>query len=296
MNSIAEDVTKLLVEKLERGIVPWQRPWSLTGEGGRPLRHEGTPYTGINCPWLWAIADSRGYRSRYWMTMRQAEELGGRVRKGAEPTISIYASSFRKTGTSPLTGETTAQLIRFLRSYFVYNADEIEGLPVWYYPRPVAPTPTLLSDRQDAIDAFFETIPSTVRYGGDRAFFSPLTDHIQMPRLSNFASADAFASTLAHEHVHWTGERNRLDRTFGKRFGDAAYAFEELVAVLGQSFICAELGLPTELHDNHANYLGSWISVLKNDKAAIFLASTKAEQAVKFLQAFGSAMIVAKAA
>ncbi|MGN8000971.1 ArdC family protein [Sphingomonas sp. 22176] len=296
MNSIAEEVTKLLLQKLEQGIVPWKRPWSLTGEGGRPLRHEGTPYTGINCPWLWSIADSRGYKSRYWMTKRQAEELGGRVRKGAEATISIYASSFRKQGKSLLTGETTAQLIRFLRSYLVYNADEIDGLPAWYYPRPVAPTPTLLSLRQEAIDAFFEQIPSVVRYGGSQAYFSPLSDHIQMPRLAHFTSVDLFASTLAHEHVHWTGARSRLDRTFGKRFGDKAYAFEELVACLGQSFICAELGLPTELHDNHASYLGSWIRVLKDDKAAVFLASTKAEQAVRYLQAFASVTPVAKAA
>jgi len=285
---IATEITDTIIARLEAGVPPWVRPWSLTGEGGRPLRHEGTPYNGINCLWLWSIADKRGHRSRYWMTARQATELGGCVRRDAQPSMSIYASTFRKAGMPTLTGEASAQLIRFLRSYIVYNADEIEGLPSYYYPRDVAPTPQLLSDRQDAIDAFFAAIPAEVRHGGGQAYFSPLLDYIRMPHAGSFKSADAYASTRGHETVHWSGHQSRLDRTFGKRFGDKAYAMEELVAEAGAAMICGDLGLPTELHDSHASYIGHWLAVLRADKSAIFLAAAKAEQAFNYLRAFSA--------
>ncbi|EJU09698.1 hypothetical protein LH128_27621 [Sphingomonas sp. LH128] len=286
---IAREVTNTIVSWLETGTTPWARSWSLTGEGGRPLRHEGTPYNGINCLWLWTIADARGYRSRYWMTARQAEELRAHVRRKADPSMSIYASSFRKAGQPGLPGEATGQLIRFLRHYIVYNADEIEGLPDYYYARDVPPTPSLLSQRQDAIDSFFAAIPAEVRHGGDEAYYSPLGDYIQLPRPGSFRSGDAYASTRAHESAHWSGSKDRLNRTFGKRFGDEAYAVEELCAELTASYVCADLGLPTELHDSHASYLAHWIRVLRTDHSAIFTASAKAEQAFNYLRAFSFA-------
>lgn len=286
---IAAEVTRTIIAKLEAGSPPWIRPWSVTGEGGRPLRHEGSPYLGINSLWLWAIADTYGYRSRYWMTARQAEELGGRVRRGAQASMSIYASTFRKTGVADLTGQATAQLIRFLRSYTVYNADEIDGLPGYYHPRDIVPTPILLSQRQTAIDAFFAPIPAELRHGGDRAFFHPVLDYVQMPKFGSFRSADSYASVLSHELSHWSGGKSRLDRTFGKRFGDEAYGFEELVAELSSSYICAELGLPSDLHNSHASYIASWLSILRADQGAVFLAATKAEQAFRYLRAFSHA-------
>jgi antirestriction protein ArdC len=285
---IAADITATIIAKLEAGTTPWQRPWSIIGESGRPLRHEGVAYTGINALWLWATADTYGYRSRYWMTARQARALGGEVCRDARPSFSVYASTFRKAGMPNSLGMSADRMIRFLRSYVVYNADEITGLPDYYYPRPVAPTPQLLSDRQDRIDTFFGAIPSKVRHGGARAYFDPTFDYIQMPHIGSFGSVDAHASILAHESCHWTGHRTRLDRTFGKRFGDNAYCVEELVAELGSAMICGDLGLPTELHDSHASYLASWLAVLRADKTAIFLAATKAEQAFSYLRAFSA--------
>ena len=288
VRDIAGEVTATILARLEAGILPWARSWSLTGEGGRPLRHEGTPYSGINTLWLWATADMRGYRSRYWMTARQAGELGGCIRPGACPSMSLYASVFRKPGQPMLTGESAARFIRFLRSYAVYNADEIDGLPAWYYPRDVPPTPALLSQRQDAIDAFFTAIPARVRHGGDEAYYCPGTDRIQLPHPGSFASGDAYASTRGHETAHWSGAPARLARTFGKRFGDRAYAMEELTAELTASMICADLGLPTSLHDSHASYVSHWMTVMRADTSAIFTAAARAEQAFAYLRGFST--------
>ena len=134
-------------------------------------------------------------------------------------------------------------------------------LPAYFYPADEDPTPVDPSARQSAIDAFFEPIPAEVRHGGDRAYFHPTFDYIQMPHQRSFKSMDHYASTRAHETVHWSGGTARLARTFGKRFGDQAYSFEELVAEIGSGLVCAHLGLPNELHDNHASYVGHWLKL-----------------------------------
>lgn len=282
---VAQEITDLIIRKLETGVAPWQRPWRSLGASGRPLRHQGSPYTGINTIYLWAIADTAGYRSRYWMTYRQAEELGGQVMRGERASTSVYFNSINREETDVSTGEATNRVIRFMRSYAVFNADQIEGLPGHFYAEtdPVPPAP---SEHQAAIDAFFSPIPIEVRHGGDRAYYSPSHDFIQLPRLAAFTSAHHYAGTKGHEMAHATGHANRLGRTFGKRFGDDAYAMEELVADLAAGFIGAHLGLPNELIDNHASYLDHWLRVLRADKTAIITAASKAEQAFKWLSAF----------
>jgi antirestriction protein ArdC len=140
------------------------------------------------------------------------------------------------------------------------------------------------SEHRAAIDAFFDALPGNVRHGGDQAYFSPIGDYIQMPKRGAFRSDDHYASTLGHEYTHWSGAANRLGREFGKRFGDSAYAFEELVASIGQCLVCAELGLPGDLHDNHASYIDHWLKILKSDSSAIIKAASKAEQAFAYLR------------
>lgn len=282
---VAAEITDLIIRKLEEGVPPWSRPWSLGHAGGRPLRHCGTPYTGINTLYLWAVADAECYRSRYWMTYRQAEALGGNVRRGETGAVSVYYSSFKKLEADPDTGRDVERSIRFLRHYIVFNADQIDGLPAYFY----VVEPELLvapSERQAEIDAFFAAIPADVRHGGNEAYFSPTFDYIQMPHRSAFTSIDHYASTRCHETVHWSGHAKRLSRTFGKRFGDAAYAFEELVAEIGAGLCCSQLGLPNILHDSHASYVGHWLGILRGDKTAIIHAAAKAEQAFTYLTAF----------
>lgn len=283
---VAAEITNLIIKKLEEGVPPWNRPWRVQGGGGRPLRHCGTPYTGINTFYLWAIGDAQGYRSRYWMTYRQAEALGGNVRRGEAGSLSVYYSSFKKTEANPVTGVEKERSIRFLRHYMVFNADQIDGLPAHYYPPVEDPAPIDPSLHQAEIDRFFAAIPAQVRHGGDQAYFAPTLDYIQMPHQRAFRSMDHYASVRAHETTHWTGGTKRLARTFGKRFGDKAYSFEELVAEIGSGLICAHLGLPNELHVSHASYVAHWLSILRGDKTAIIHAASKAEQAFNYMLAF----------
>jgi antirestriction protein ArdC len=285
---VAAEITALIIAKLEAGVPPWSRPWTGGGATGGPLRHCGTPYTGINRLYLWAVADSCGYTSRYWMTYRQAGELGGQVRKGEKSALSVYYNSVSRTEADPRTGEESQKNIRFLRAYSVFNAAQIDGLPNYFYPDTAEPTPVEPSVRQGSIDAFFSAIPANVRHGGNQAYFSPTFDYIQLPEPRAFKSIDHYASTRAHESVHWSGHKDRLARTFGNRFGDKAYSAEELVAEIGAGFICAELGLPNELHDSHASYVGHWLGLLKGDKTAIIHAASKAEQALTYLRGFSA--------
>lgn len=284
---MAAEITNLIIEKIEQGVPPWKRPWRKNpGQGVRPRRHCGTPYTGINALYLWALGDAHGYASRYWMTFRQALALGGNVRKGESGAISVYYSSFKKTETNVSTGMAIEKDIRFLRHYHVFNADQIDGLAPYFYEIPSDENALAPSEHQAAIDTFFAGIPAQVRHGGDRAYFSPTFDYVQMPRPGTFETMDHYASTRLHETVHWTGHTDRLARAFGRRFGDNAYAFEELVAEIGAGLGCAELGLPSELHENHASYVAHWLSILRADKTAIIHAAAKAEQAMAFLRSF----------
>lgn len=238
---------------------------------------------------LWAMGDAKGYSSRHRMTYRQAEALGGQVRKGETSSLSVYFSQISKTEQDRVTGEDHTRAIRFLKAYNVFNADQIDDLPAHYYPVLTAPDRREESQHRGAIEAFFGTLPMDLRYGGNAAFFSPSGDYVQMLPREAFLSDDHFASTLGHEAVHWSGGKTRLERTFGKCFGDKAYAFEELVASIGQCLICADLGLPGELHDNHASYIGHWLEILKGDSSAIIHAAANAEQAFSYLKAFGGA-------
>ncbi len=132
-------------------------------------------------------------------------------------------------------------------------------------------------------EAYFSAVGADVRHGGDRAFYCPSQDFILLPNPEGFVDAASYYSTLGHEHIHWTGTEKRCDRQFGKRFGDQAYAYEELVAELGSAFLCAALGLDGKLQ--HPEYLGHWAKVLKAEPKTLWTVGSKASQAVAFLDA-----------
>ena len=281
-------VTDTIIAELEKGERPWLKPWNAEHAAGkitRPLRHNGLPYSGINVVMLWAEAMEKGYNAPLWMTFKQAQELGGHVRKGEHGSLVVYANTITKTEQDETTGEDVEHHIPFMKGYTVFNAEQVDGLPAHFYAtRAIAPNEI---DRLDRVEQFFASTGAVIRHGGDRAYYSPSQDAVQMPALSLFRDGESYYATLAHEMTHWTKHESRLQRDFGrKRFGDVGYAMEELVAEIGAAFLCADLQITPETRKDHAAYIASWLTVLKHDKRAIFTAASYAQQAVDYLHAY----------
>ncbi len=279
-----ERVTAQIVTSLEKGVRPWVKPWSASQPAGQfvlPLRGNGVPYRGINILMLWGAALDHGFTARTWLTFKQALALGACVRKGEKGSLVVYASSFSRSETDEATGEENERNIPFLKGYTVFNADQVDGLPDSY--RTPAPALPAGIERDQRAEAFAAATGATIRHGGDKAFYNYGTDIVQMPPMQAFRDAESYYGTLIHELTHWTGHDRRLARTFGKRFGDRAYAFEELVAELGSAFLSADLALTLEPRADHAAYLGHWLDVLKTDKRAIFTAASHAQRAADYL-------------
>ncbi len=277
-------VTNQIVAELERGVRPWMKPWSVNHAAGRisrPLRHNGTPYAGINVLMLWASAEEAGFASPYWLTFKQCQELGGQVKKGEKGSPVVYANTFTKSETTA-EGAIVEEQIPFLKQYTVFNSEQCSGLPECFTQLVIEPRETI--ERIAAADEFFTNTGADIRTGGNQAYYSITHDYIQMPPLECFRDAEAHAATLAHELTHWTRHETRLNRDFGrKRFGDAGYSFEELTAELGSAYLSADLAITPEVRPDHASYIHSWLEVLKQDKRAIFTAASHASKAVDFL-------------
>jgi antirestriction protein ArdC len=282
---VYDRITNQIVAELEKGVRPWHRSWNAEHAAGRitrPLRANGISYQGINVLMLWSAALDKGYAAPIWMTFKQALELKANVRKGEHGSLVVYADKIIRTETDTDTGEESERAIPFMKGYTVFNVEQIDGLPEHYYAKPAPRTETV--QRIERVEKFFAATGATVRHGGNRAFYSPASDCVQMPPFESFRDAESYYATLAHEGTHWTRHPSRLDRDFGrKRFGDEGYAVEELVAELGSAFLCADLELTPEVREDHASYIASWIKVLKNDKRAIFSAASHAQRAADFL-------------
>ena len=280
-------VTNQIVASLESGVRPWMKPWSSRPAGSGvvlPLRCNGIPYRGINILMLWGAAIDNGFTAANWLTFKQALELGGCVRKGEKGSLVVYASSFSRSETDEATGEENERDIPFLKGYTVFNADQIDGLPD-SFRTPAPPLPAGI-ERSERAEQFAAATGAAIRHGGDKAFYNYGADFVQMPPLQAFRDAESYYSTLTHELTHWTGHAQRLARSFGKRFGDKAYGFEELIAELGAAFLSASLDLTPEPRPDHADYIGHWLAVLKADNRAIFTAASHAQRAADFLISF----------
>lgn len=286
---IYQTITNRIIADLENGVRPWMKPWSTEHGEGRislPLRSNGIPYRGINVLTLWSEAIEKGFGSPHWMTFKQAQELGGHVRKGERAAQVVYANILSRTETDEISGEETEREIPFLKSYAVFNAEQIEALPERFRQKPLERASDI--QRIAHAEAFVRSTGAEVRHGGGQAYYSITHDHVQMPLFETFVDAGSYYATLTHELTHWTRHKNRLDRDFGrKRWGDEGYAAEELVAELGSTFLCADLELTPEVRDDHAAYIANWLAVLKKDKRAIFTAASYAQRAADFLLAFG---------
>jgi antirestriction protein ArdC len=279
-------VTDRIVAALEAGTKPWRKRWSAVGGAdGLQLRATGQEYRGINQLLLTLTASMEGYSSPYWLTFKQALELGGNVRKGERSTeIVFYKKLTVEDRDAPEGEEERKKQIPMLRSYRVFNAEQCEGLPERFTAKPTA-EPVDGKARDAAAEAALRSCGATIREGGNRAFFAPGPDLVQLPPFHAFESVGAYLATLAHELTHWTGHSSRLDRLKLAPFGSPDYAREELVAEIGAAFICARLGIAGEHIDDHASYLASWLKVLRTDKRAIFKAAAFAQAAADLVLA-----------
>jgi antirestriction protein ArdC len=281
-------VTAQIINAIEQGVGTWRMPWHTSGRYAfSPINAASKkPYRGINTVCLWAAAQAKGYERGEWATYQQWQDKRAQVRKGEKATLVVFWKFANDSGESQEDGtECSRSRLLFTRGYSVFNAAQVDG----YTPTVDCEMPML--ERIAHAETFFRAIGADLHHGGNRAFYSPATDHIQMPPFGAFADSVAYYSTLAHEHTHWTATVARCDRQLGKRFGDNAYAAEELIAELGAAFTCAHLGLNTEPREDHAQYLASWLRVLKADSKAIFTAASKAQHATDWLiaRAGGSA-------
>lgn len=281
---VYQRVTDRIVAAIEGGNVgSWSRPWHTTGGAAFSPINVGSrkAYRGINTLCLWAAAQAKGYGSGTWGTYKQWQDRGAQVRKGEKASEVVFWKF--ANGGAAAEGEDTVPAsagrsrLLFTRGYSVFNAAQVEGYA------PAVEKPATLNDRIAHADSFFAKVGAAVQHGGNSAHYSPATDHIQMPPFQAFKDSVGYYSVLAHETTHWTSRGDRCDRQLGKRFGDAAYAAEELIAELGAAFCCAHLELASEPREDHAKYVANWLGVLKADKRAIFVAASRAQAAVDFM-------------
>lgn len=282
---IHQHITNQIVEKIEAGAGSFEMPWHRSGPAlTRPVNaHTGRAYRGVNILALWVAAEQAGYGSGYWATYQQWGKLGAQVRRGQKGTpIAFYKTEEREIEDDE-TGEVERTTYWFARASWVFNAEQVEG----WTPPPVARAHA--AKVIEAVEVFLGATGAQVRHGGDRAYYRPAADYIQMPERNRFKGSstssptEAYYATLLHELTHWTGHEKRLDRRLSNRFGDQAYAMEELIAELGAAFLCADLGITNRPRADHAAYIASWLEVLKRDKRAIFSAASKASQAADYL-------------
>jgi antirestriction protein ArdC len=284
---IHQHITDKIVSAIEHGAGEFRLPWHRsTGNIMRSVNIASKKaYRGINILALWATADEKGFSSGVWGTYRQWAEAGAQVRKGEKAAFVVFYKELAFAA-DPETGDAETATRLLARATPVFAAEQVDGFTP---PTIIAPA-TIIPPIAQA-EAFVAATGAAIHYGGDRAYYRPSTDSIHLPPRDAFIGtptstpAESYFSTLCHELTHWTSPEPRCNRQLGKRFGDQAYAMEELVAGLGAAFLCADLRITDTPRTDHAQYLASWLAVLKADKKAIFTAASKASEATAFLAA-----------
>lgn len=288
-NHLAEQVTNEIIAELQQGKAIWQKPWS---SYGLPKNYgSGRPYEGFNAFYLHHVTEKNNYRAPYFITFKQAQELGGRVKKGQKGTPIVYWKIFEakeKEQPVDLAAEgkdrPCTRFVPFL--WTVFNIDQVEGVDFQLPTVPERSGPQILEACQQVVDGFPQPSPK-VLHGGTQAYYAPVKDIVQMPDPRRFVSSEAYHATLFHELIHATGHPTRLNRFAPEettaRFGDEAYSREELVAEMGASFLCAFTGIKEAVFQNSVAYLQGWISRLQEDKTMIIYAGTKAFKAASYI-------------
>lgn len=286
-------VTNQIIQAIENGTDGFQMPWQRSGLAvERPTNiASGKMYRGINTVALWACGINHNFASGLWGTYKQWKDAGAQVRKGEKSSVVVFYKELldetdREMIAQGLTLENTRCVARASR---VFNVAQVEGYEPEDLDTSIDPINAL-----DKAEEFITSTDASIDIGGERACYRVQEDKILMPDRCRFTGTktsnptDSWYSTLFHELTHWTGAQHRLDREFGKRFGDDAYAMEELVAELGAAFLCAEIGISQEPRKDHACYLAHWLRVMKGDNRAIFTAASNANKAATYLTGLSS--------
>lgn len=271
--NVYQRITDQVIAALDAGALTFTMPWHKGHP--RPVNvASGNPYRGINTVNLWIAQQLHDYTTGTWGTYRQWQAHGAQVRKEERATAIIFFKNLER--------EDPTQPSFIVVTSSVFNADQVDG-----YTAPLHAEDKTQVLAQ--VETFIAATAAQIKEQGTRAYYRPLDDTIHMPPRALFtgsatrSATESYYSTLLHELTHWTGHPARLKRDLQNRFGEAAYAMEELVAELGAAFLCADLGITLEPRPDHAAYIQSWLSVLKQDKRAIFTAASQASAASDYL-------------
>ncbi len=281
--SLYDEVTNRIIAELEGGRIPWVQPWGSVGTATPGLPRNavtGRAYSGVNVLILWGALFEHGFPSQGWLTFKQARDAGGCVRKGEHGVTVVYADRFTPEAEKERARESgeDARSVPFLKRFTVFNLAQCEGL------RPgLAPDPEPLPERE-IVPLAEEVITASgvdFRIGGAKAYYVPSADYVQVPPQPAFYEQINFYRTALHELCHASGHPSRLNRNLLNSFGSKDYAREELIAEMGSAFLCAALGIVPTVR--HADYLASWLDVLREDNRAIFRAASAATKAADWL-------------
>lgn len=289
--SLYKQVTDKIVYELEAGRLPWVQPWGRAKAGlGLPQNAASARrYSGINVLILWGAVVERGFAAQSWLTFRQALALGGNVRKGEAGTMVVYADRFvpKERAGEGVAGEGSVgdgaqpKSVPFLKRFTVFNVEQCEGLPECVAAgAPPVPEGLILPHAE----ALIRATGAKMRISGSEAFYSPGSDTVHVPPPQAFFEPVNWHRTAFHELGHWTGHAARLNRDQAGSYRSKAYAREELVAEMAGAFVCAALDIVPTVR--HADYLGEWLSLLREDVRAIFRAASAASKAADYLLAF----------
>lgn len=282
-SNLYDEITDKIIKELEAGRLPWVQPWG-SAAANAPLAlprnaSTGRAYSGINVLILWGAVVEQGYTGQSWLTFRQALALGGNVRKGEHGTTIVYADRFVPDDEKKRARDTgeDARPVPFLKKFTVFNAEQCDGLPEDIEVSPL-PDPAPIEPR---VEALIKATGIEFRIGGDRAYYLPTQDRVQVPPPQAFFEPINWHRTALHELGHATGHSSRLARDFSGSFGTRKYAFEELVAEICAAFSCAALGIVPTVR--HADYIGSWLELLREDNRAVVRAASLAGKAADWL-------------
>ena len=284
-SDIYTNVTTTIIAAIEAGQTSdkFKMPWS----GNKTLPKNaltGKLYRGINVIRLWVQQVESGFTHTEWASYKQWGEMGAQVGKGEKGTTIMFYRKADSDQDEKQDPEEGIQSRLIAKSFTVFNASQVDG----YASEKIANAVTTI-EACAAADELVNACGADIRIGGNSAYYSPSKDYIAMPHKHLFrdtktmTAQEGWYSTLLHELTHFTGAESRLNRAFSKRFGDASYAFEELVAELGAAMLCATLGVTNDTRADHAQYIHNWLTILKEDKRAIFTAASHAQKAADYL-------------